>query len=405
MKLLLYAHDWAPTLGGIQTVTQILARDLTAGGAPAIEVTLVTRTPAGEMDDSALTYRVVRRPSLVRLFTLIRESDVIHIAGPCIAPLGLSWLLRKPAVIEHHGFQAICPNGQFLYQPTCSPCPDNFMAGRHLECLRCNSGEGWLASLRLWLLAFLRRGLSKRASANIVPTNYLNGMLRLRRTREIPHGSPKPEAESVWPSFNCGNRGGDSGLGGNRDSKTVATFLFVGRLVSAKGPDLLLRAATRLRRMGLVFRVNFVGDGPERVVLETHARAAGLGSLVTFSGALSAEDLERAWANSIALVMPSLAGEVFGLVVAEAMLRGKPVIVPSNGALAEVAGDAAFTFSVGDDQGLANAMRECAECPEEAAVRGANGCRRAEELFGEGTMVSQHAQLYAGLAPLSARIR
>jgi glycosyltransferase involved in cell wall biosynthesis len=398
MRLLLYVHDWAPTLGGIQTVTQVLARGLSAQGDPAMDVTLTTMTPTGGMDDSALNgclngsldthqgWRVVRCPTLVRLFRLIYQSDVIHVAGPCLAPIALSLLLRKPVVVEHHGFQAICPNGQLLYQSKrsgCSSCPGHFMSGRYLECFHCNSGRSWQQSLRLWFLTFLRRGLTKRASANIVPTNYLGGMLRLPRTREIPHGLPPAPIPSV-----------SLGGGGQRP----ATFLFVGRLVSAKGPNLLLRAAARLRTMGLVFRVTFIGDGLERTALEAQSRALGLAPSVIFRGAVSAEDLERAWADSTALVMPSLAGEVFGLVVVEAMLRGKPVIVPAYGALAEVAGDAALTFSIGDDEGLAGCMRRCLEQPGEAVLRGANGCRRADLLFNEAKMIREHARLYAKLA-------
>jgi glycosyltransferase involved in cell wall biosynthesis len=397
MKLLLYAHDWAPTFGGIQTVTQILARDLSGQSDSHAEVTLVTMTPAGAMDDSALNYRVVRRPSLARLFALIRQADVIHIAGPCIAPLGISLLLKKLVVVEHHGFQAVCPNGQLLYQSQqvgCSPCPSHFMAGRHWECLRCNSGEGWLWSLRLWLLAFLRRGLSKCASANIVPTNYLGGMLGLPRTREIPHGLPRAPNRMSFQPF-PGSRNGDG----------VPTFLFVGRLVTAKGAELLLGAAARLRTMGLVFRVHFVGDGPERAALEARARAAGLGPCAIFSGAINDAELERAWEDSIALVAPSLAGEVFGLVVADAMLRSKPVIVPAGGALAEVAGGAAFTFPIGDDAGLADCMKQCIEQPADVPLRGTNGRRRAELLFGETAMVREHLRLYAELAKAAGPAR
>jgi glycosyltransferase involved in cell wall biosynthesis len=381
MKLLLYAHDWAPTFGGIQRITQNLARGLAGRHDPRIEVTLVTMTPAGGMNDAMLNYRVVRRPSFFSLSQLIRRADVVHVAGPCIAPLALGVLLRKPVVVEHHGFQAVCPNGQLLYQLDCSPCPSHFMAGRHLECLRCNRSKGWLASLRLWLLTFLRRGLSKHVSCNVVPTNYLDRFLEptLPRTREIAHGLPPPQPL----------------LASTPSSEHAHLFLFVGRLVSAKDPEILLRAATRLRKMGLIFRANFVGDGPERSRLEDRAKAADLASFVTFSGAISERQLEQAWVNADALVAPSLAGEVFGLVVAEAMLRGKPVIVPAFGALNEVAGDAAFTFPVGDDAALADCMREVIARPSEAASRGAIGRRRAERLFGQQTMVDEHARLYA----------
>src|SRR5580704_2465494 len=108
MRLLIYAHDWAPTLGGIQTITQVLARGLAGGDSPQMEVTLVTMTPANGMDDAALSYRVVRRPGAMPLLRLVMQSDVVHVAGPCILPLTFSLLLRKPVVVEHHGLQAVC---------------------------------------------------------------------------------------------------------------------------------------------------------------------------------------------------------------------------------------------------------------------------------------------------------
>jgi hypothetical protein len=42
---------------------------------------------------------------------LIRRANVVHLAGPALLPLLLARLFRKPVVVEHHGYQAICPNG------------------------------------------------------------------------------------------------------------------------------------------------------------------------------------------------------------------------------------------------------------------------------------------------------
>ncbi|HEY6943623.1 MAG TPA: hypothetical protein VI431_00685, partial [Candidatus Acidoferrum sp.] len=115
-----------------------LARGLTeirdAKGACEFEVTLVTQTPAVNFDDGALPFRVVRRPGLLQLWRLIRESDFIHAAGPALAPLVLTRFARKPLVIEHHGYQATCPNGLLFHHPTQSVCSGHFQAGNYLEC-------------------------------------------------------------------------------------------------------------------------------------------------------------------------------------------------------------------------------------------------------------------------------
>src|SRR5438094_904010 len=141
--------------------------------------------------DASLPFRVVRRPSLLELLRLIRAADVIHLAGPSFIPMLLGLFLRKPVVVEHHGFQTICPNGQLLYEPTQTPCPGHFMAGRHSECIRCNAQLGLLGSLKLWLLTFPRRWLCTRARSNIMPTEWLSTLLRLPRSTTIYHGLPE----------------------------------------------------------------------------------------------------------------------------------------------------------------------------------------------------------------------
>jgi glycosyltransferase involved in cell wall biosynthesis len=385
MKLLIYAHAWAPTVGGIQTITLGLARGLaqqTGSFPPAIvDVTLATTTPAAGMDDSALPFRVVRRPGPWQLFRMIRDADFLHVAGPCLLPLVFGWLLRKPRVVEHHGFQAICPNGLLLYQPTRTPCPGHFMAGRHLECLRCNRGEGQWRSMKMWALTFVRRWLSAEAAANIVPTRWLGSLLQLPRTRLIYHGLPAPEAARRDAAEACG-------------AHALITFFFVGRLVSTKGLELLLRAAHQLRISGLNFRVNIIGDGPERGTLENLVRDLELIGCVVFHGRLPDVELRALMRQSDAIVIPAIGGEVFGLAAAEAMLEGHPAIVPQGEALTEVVGDAGLLFPPADAAGLAACMQKLIQNPALCRELGEKSRRRAFELFAERSMVEAHASLY-----------
>jgi hypothetical protein len=89
MQVLLYTHDWAPTIGGIQTIATILANGLARSASQVGDytVTLVTNTPANRMDDAKMPFRIVRQPKLVELICLLREVDVIHLAGPCFLPV------------------------------------------------------------------------------------------------------------------------------------------------------------------------------------------------------------------------------------------------------------------------------------------------------------------------------
>src|SRR5579862_8204856 len=111
LKVMIYSHAWAPTVGGVQTVTTTLARGLTEwfGSHPGedVEVTLVTQTAAGGMEDCDVPFRVVRQPRKTELISLIRSTDAIHIANPAFLPLALGWLFNKPTVVEHDGYQSV----------------------------------------------------------------------------------------------------------------------------------------------------------------------------------------------------------------------------------------------------------------------------------------------------------
>jgi glycogen(starch) synthase len=384
MKLLLYAHSWAPSVGGVETVTMDLAQGLATWAAThageEIVVTLVTQTLSNGMDDSALPFRVVRRPGFGHLIRLIREADIVHMAGPCLLPSAIAWLMRKPAVIEHHGFQAICPNGQLLYEPTQTTCPGHFMARRYGECIRCNSKLGRLASFKMWLLTFPRRWLSQRVSANIVPTSWLGSLLQLNRAKTILHGLPprEPPPESHVTS-------------------KVPTFVFLGRLVSTKGVRVLIEAAGLLKVKHREFQLRIIGDGSERQGLEKLVGDLGIQGHVRFLGYVPAEQLNQSLGDATAVVMPSLGGEVFGLVAAENMQRGRLVIVSDIGALAEVVGDSGLKFPPGDADALARCMETVITNPSLAEALGQKASHRIAQSFALDQMAKEHLRVYKEL--------
>jgi glycogen(starch) synthase len=381
MKLLIYSHFFAPSVGGVETIVLSLARGLAglrdSNGAPQFEITLVTQTPAGNYEDSTNPFLTIRQPGLVQLWQLVRKSDVVHVAGPALAPLILSLLARKPVVMEHHGFQTICPNGQLLIEPAGTPCPGHFMAGRHAECLRCNSAQGWLASRKLWLLTFVRRFLCAHLAANITPTEWLGGQLHLPESTAIPHGLEVIEAASR-----------------PEPPRGRPVFAFQGRLVTTKGVRLLFEAARILREQNRTFELLIIGDGPERASLEQFARESQLDSQICFTGRLNGAQLDAALARASAIVVPSLGGEVFGLVVAENMLRALPVVASDLGAFREVLGDTGLTFRTGDAAALAASLSRLLDDPSFARNLGHRARERALDFCNRDRMLESHASVY-----------
>lgn len=386
MKLLIYSHFFAPSVGGVETVVRSLAAGLaslkTAAGAKEFEVTVVTQTSRGEFSDETLGFAVIREPGMFRLAKLIRDSDLMHLAGPALGPLVLAKILRKPVVLEHHGFQVLCPNGQLLIERHGTPCPGHFMAGHHVQCLKCNSGRGWLTSLRLWVLTFMRRLLASRVQANVTPTQWLGGLLELPAVAHVPHGlEPRPD------------------YGVQRSaSREPFRIVFQGRLVSTKGVETLLEAARLLGKETFSFELVIIGNGPDRGRLESMAAGPPLAGKVRFAGRLGASELEGEILRADVVVVPSLGGEVFGLVVAENMQRGLPVVASDIGAFVEVLGNSGVTFRTGDAADLARTLKGILEDPSRRVELGGSARRRAQDAFGLSEMIEGHAALYRQLA-------
>ena len=104
----------------------------------------------------------------------------------------------------------------------------------------------------------------------------------------------------------------------------ATTFLFSGKLVEKKRPGDLIEALRLARQQGADgIQLLLVGDGPLRAELEQQARELP----VHFAGFLKQSEIGAAYAASDCLLLPSDAGETWGLVVNEAMASGLPAIV------------------------------------------------------------------------------
>jgi len=134
-------------------------------------------------------------------------------------------------------------------------------------------------------------------------------------------------------------------------------FLFVGRLLSIKNVDFLIKAFGEFNLLVKDWKLTIVGDGPERSTLEKLVIDLNLKNSVTILGILQPDDLIEEYQKHAVFILPSLS-EPWGLVVNEAIASNLPVIVSANCGVAEVFenGKNGIVFNPYDKYGLVQAM-------------------------------------------------
>lgn len=294
MRILLCSHVFPPHVGGIETVSAILAERWVCVGA---SVTVVTQTPG---DQISKNYKIVRRPPLSRLRSLAKEVDIIfqnNISLRTLVPLLAS---RKPIVIAHQTWL-------------------NRSEGR----------RGWQDYLKLSILPLCRNIAISKAIAESLPV------------RSVVIGNPFESNEFVHSAV---------------DSRPK-DIVFMGRLVSDKGCDLVLRALTILKAEGICPSFSVIGDGPEMPTLRRVAAETGLSSQVRFCGALR-EGRGKEVAQHKIMVVPSVWAEPFGVVALEGIAAGCAIAASNTGGLPEAVGPCGLLFPNGNVEALAAVLRQ-----------------------------------------------
>ena len=156
------------------------------------------------------------------------------------------------------------------------------------------------------------------------------------------------------------------------------TLMYAGRLCAEKGVMVALEAVNLLvsgGRRQVHLHVHGSGDPRYTAELVGFVRRQGLDRAVTFHGAAPREHLIRAYDEADMVLVPSRWEEPFGLVAIEAMARGVPVIASDVGGLRDVIrhGTNGVLVMPGDAAGLAGAIAELADRPDEAGRLGRAG--------------------------------
>jgi glycosyltransferase involved in cell wall biosynthesis len=147
-------------------------------------------------------------------------------------------------------------------------------------------------------------------------------------------------------------------------------FMFSGKFVDKKRPGDIVDAVRMLESTGeLDFEVLMVGDGP----LGAELRERSQGLPISYAGFLNQSQITAAYAAADALVLPSDAGETWGLVVNEAMACGLPAFVSDKvGCAVDLVeeGRTGSVFACGDVASLAATLNRAAAEPEKLRQQG-----------------------------------
>ena len=311
MNILLCSYWFFPSIGGVETVSKILAEEFTQAGAM---VTVVTNTLAGAEEETGSSYTVIRRPSGKQLHELARRSDIIlqnMISLRFMLPLILS---GKPIFILHQSW------------------------------MRRHSGErGPENYLKLFFVRICRNVSISQAIAESLPV------------RSTIIGNPFEAGEFTL-----------------RSQPKDRDVVFMGRLVSDKGCHLLLAALAQLKTRGLCPSATIIGDGPEAASLKATAVDLGIADQIEFMGAMR-DGRGKLVARHKIMAIPSVWAEPFGIVALEGIASGCALVASANGGLKDAVGRCGLFFPNGDATALATALQrvlEELELREELVSRG-----------------------------------
>ena len=198
--------------------------------------------------------------------------------------------------------------------------------------------------------------------------------------KQMPYFLPMAENAKVLKSANSSASDADASL--NRRP----FFLFVGRLEFIKGLQNIIPVFKAQDEYDLLI----AGDGNYRDELE---KLSGNDPRIKFLGRQSQDQLQRFYESTIAVIVPSICYETFGIIVIEAFSRKTPVIVNDLGALPEVVEDSDGGFVYRNNDQLLDAMNSLGR---DRALRdrlGSNGFSAYMKYWNE----EAHLDRYLGL--------
>jgi glycosyltransferase involved in cell wall biosynthesis len=387
MKILI-VHDYGTLNGGAEHMSVMLrdrlcqrghqARLFTSSAHPLPLPLQADHTCFGTLSLLREATAITNPSAVFELRRVLRQfrPDVVHVRmfltqlSPAILPL----VRGLPSLLHVVNYDLICPKNT-KQLPSGAPC--HHRAGAvcsRTGCLR------W----RALVPALVRRALTDLSVFDFVVTNSLWVRQRL-------------EAEGIHVDDHVWN--GVPVTAPRPPLSSPPTIGFAGRFVQKKGIDLLVRAMQRVVREIPDARLRLLGDGPERPCIERLIDELELRSCVELLGHRTREEVNELLGRAWVQVVPSRWEEPFGLVAAEAMMRGTAVVAADSGGVSEVVQDGVtgYRFATGSVDSMAEAIQRVLRDSAAAEQMGRAGRAFALEHLTEDRVVTRFETLYRKL--------
>ncbi len=287
------------------------------------------------------------------------QPDVVHFHhfftyGADFITLARRTLPQARLVFTFHEFMSICAaDGQMVRTKDRSLCTHASQIRCH-QCFPDRSPEQFLTR-RLWFQSHLAHIDVFTCPSRFMIEHYVRWGIPPEKIHHVTNGQRR-YGTPVEPPEGLKTR-----------------FGFFGQFVDNKGIHILLRAVRLLRAEGFTaFSVDLNGDNlqyasaPVREEIEAflaeERERLPDEQLVTLNGSYHVDELPSRMARVDWCIVPSTWWEIFGLVISEAWMFGKPVICSNVGGPGERVVDevGGLHFQLGDHRALARVMRRAA---------------------------------------------
>ncbi len=366
MKLLIATPLYPPEPGGPATYSKLLEEGLPHQGVDVVTVKFgeVRYLPKG-IRHIAYFFRLLHA---ARGSNLIYALDATSVGVPAMFAAAIS---RKPFVVKVVGDYAWEQGRQRFGIATTL---DEFVQTKH-------------APFPLNMFKWIQTRVAKSAKRVIVPSAYLQEIIET-------WGIPKQKITVIHNAIRAE-------AGGAVPPSVVALprplVISIGRLVPWKGFAELIDAVSLARGHDIAASLAIVGDGPDRVVLEAHARARLSGDFV-FTGVLPHTDAYAVMCAGDVFVLDSLY-EGLSHTIVEAFEAGVCIIASDVGGNREIIRheDNGLLVLPGNTRALAQALERVLS-DGTLRTRLAAGARASAADFSVDVMIERTAQSLKNLA-------
>lgn len=306
MKILIFSPAFLPMIGGLENMAYMLAKEWTEAG---MEVTLITNASQGDFIDDKEPFKIVRNPTNNIYWSVYLKTDMVFFLNVSLKGIWPIFFKKKPVFVSH----------QITY---------------------------FNINGKLNFLEKIKRQLSMRF-VNISCSSFVRDTL------------PTKKGVVIHNAYNSAIFSNITGY-----EKRIKDIIFVGRLVSDKGLDTLLKALGLLKsERNQNLSLEIIGVGPELKYLKELCHVLSIESQVTFLGKMIGVDLCKKINEHKIMVVPSKWKEPFGLVALEGIACGCKMVVSKYGGLNEAVGGMAQLFENGCETSLASAILSSLNTP------------------------------------------